>query len=88
MVKDRANAEAMVDRFEDVARLLNEIDMPVLWNAATEVERRALVDDLLDDLWVFPDHLEVGITGAPKMNVLLSEVGLRYSGNARVGGGT
>jgi len=37
---------------------------------------------------VRPDHLEVEIAGAPKVNVLLCEVGLKDSGNARVGGGT
>ena len=88
MVKARTEADAMVDRFEDVASLLRQLDVPAIWAAATETERRALVDELLEDLSIFPDHLEVGISGAPRINVLFSEVGLRDSGNARVGGGT
>jgi hypothetical protein len=39
---------------------------------------------------VFPDHLEVKIAGAPRLNVSLAEVGLsgRESQNVRVGEGT
>ena len=45
-----------------------------------------LIDELLDRIIVYPDHLEVVVHGVPKMNVLLSEVGLAESQNARVGG--
>ena len=47
-----------------------------------------LIDELLDRIIVYPDHLEVVVHGVPKVNVLLSEVGLAESQNARVGGGT
>jgi len=59
-----------------------------VWVAASDQERRVLIDELLDRIIVFPDHLEVVVHGVPKVNVLLSEVGLAESQNARVGGGT
>ncbi len=74
-------------RFEEVARLLQDLDIDRLWREATESEKRALVDELVDNIAVLPDHLEVSIAGAPTINVLLSEVGLRDSENSRVGGG-
>jgi hypothetical protein len=37
---------------------------------------------------VLPDHLEVTINGAPTLNVLYGEVGLKKSDFDRVGGGT
>jgi hypothetical protein len=56
---------------------------------ATDQERRILIEELLEAVTVFPDHLEVAVHGAPTINVLLSEVGLAdQSGIARVGGGT
>jgi hypothetical protein len=60
-----------------------------VWEAATDQERRVLIEELLEAVTVFPDHLEVAVHGAPTINVLLSEVGLAdQSGIARVGGGT
>ena len=44
------------------------------------------IDELLDRIIVYPDHLEVVVHGVPKLNVLLSEVGLAESQNERVGG--
>jgi hypothetical protein len=47
-----------------------------------------LIDELVDGVAVFADHLEV-VHGAATLNVLVSEVGLvDQSENARVGGGT
>jgi hypothetical protein len=37
---------------------------------------------------LFPDHLEVSVGGAPPLNVRYSEVGLKESEIARVGGPT
>ena len=56
--------------------------------AANESERRVLIEELVDSVTVFPDHLEVTVGGAPPLNVLYSEVGLKESDNVRVGGGT
>ena len=37
---------------------------------------------------VLPDHLEVTVSGAPRLHVRYQEVGLKESGPDRVGGGT
>lgn len=62
--------------FEDVARHLADIDIDEIWQEATRKERWALASDLIEDVSIFPDHLEVKISGAPRMNVTLQEVGL------------
>ena len=44
------------------------------------------MEELVETVAVFPDHLEVTVTGAPPLNVLYQEVGLRESGFVGVGG--
>lgn len=63
-------------RFEDVAAVLAQLDAEAIWEAATESERRVLVEELLSEISLFPDHLEVEVAGAPRINVLFEEVGL------------
>lgn len=46
--------------------------------------RRVLVEELLKNVTVLPDHLEVTVTGTPVLNVLYAEVGLKGSENVRV----
>ena len=75
-------------RFEEVARILAELDMDAVWAEANERERRILVENLVEWMKVFPDHLEVKVVGSPAINVLLSEVGLKVPENVGVGGGT
>jgi hypothetical protein len=62
--------------FEDVARHLADLDIEEIWQEATNRERWALASDLLTEIAIYPDHLEVKVTGAPRMNVNLQEVGL------------
>jgi hypothetical protein len=64
-------------RFEQVAQTLRELDIDAIWAAANIEERRVLVNELIESVTVFPDHLEVKVCGAPALNVLLSEVGLK-----------
>ena len=78
----------LVERFEQVAKVLQELDVRVVWEAAEDAERRVLVEELVDAVTVFPDHLEVTVAGAPPLNVLYSEVGLKGSETVGVGGGT
>ena len=78
----------LVVRFEQVAALLRDLDIEAVWGAANDGERRILIEELIDSVTVFPDHLEVRVGGAPPLNVLYSEVGLKESENVRVGGGT
>ena len=75
-------------RFEEVARILADLDMDAVWAEADERERRVLVENLVEFIKVFPDHLEVKVVGSPSINVLLSEVGLKVPENVGVGGPT
>ena len=72
-----AEADELIAKFERVAGLLASMDLRVLWAHADEIERRQLVDELIECVIVQPDHLQVKIHGAPALNVGLSEVGLR-----------
>lgn len=45
-----------------------------MWANAEDEERRVLVEELVESILVFPDHLEVKVTGAPPLNVLYGEV--------------
>jgi hypothetical protein len=86
-----AEAQALSDleqRFERVAEVLSNLDIRTVWRAAEDSERRVLVEEFLEWVTVFPDHLEVSVIGAPPLNVLLGEVGLKESEIVGVGGPT
>ena len=83
-----ARSGDLLQRFDDVAALLAALDVERVWNAATEVERRVLIDEFLEEVLVLPDYLDVTVHGAPPLHVLYQEVGLKESGFDRVGGGT
>jgi hypothetical protein len=75
--------------FDDVAQMLAALDIERTWAAAaTEVERRVLLDEFLKEITVLPDYIDVNIHGAPSIHVLYQEVGLKESEFDRVGGGT
>jgi hypothetical protein len=78
--QERQQAEEVAQGFEQIAAYLAEIDVPALWDAATEDERRVLVDELLDGIEVHADHLVVTVRGALPLNVTLDEVGLKSQG--------
>ena len=67
----------LAQRFEQVAELLASIDIDTIWNEADEKERRVLVEDLVDAVYIYADHLQVVACGAPPLRVNLDEVGLR-----------
>jgi DNA invertase Pin-like site-specific DNA recombinase len=75
-----------LEAFEDIVRHLGDLDIEEIWQEATDDERRILAADLLDEVRFYPDHLEVRVTGAPRMNVTLQEVGLT-GGSASYGVG-
>ena len=75
--REREEREA---RFNEVVDVLTTTDVEELWDAATAEERRVLVEDLVEAVSMFPDHLEVKVGGAPPLLVELSEVGLRDPG--------
>ena len=67
--------------------MLSAIDIQRTWGAATDAERRVLLDEFLEDITVLPDYMDVNIHGAPSIHVLYQEVGLKESEFERVGGG-
>ena len=52
--KSRSELE---QRFERVAEVLSNLDIGAVWNAAEDSERRVLVEEFLEWVTVFPDHL-------------------------------
>lgn len=79
----------LVEQFDHVLALLTDLDWDLIWEAATDTERRILLDEFIPKVSVHPDHFEVDIRGVPKLNVALHEVGLQKTvENAGVGGGT
>ncbi len=77
---DHARRDELADRFDQVAALLADTDLAQAWDLATPAERSVLVEELVEAVIVFPDHLEVQIAGAPRLNVTFAEVGLRDPG--------
>jgi len=73
----------LAERFAEVQELLAQIDVEAVWEAGTAAERRVLVEELIEGVVVFPDHLEVRVFGNPPLVVTLGEVGLRESGTER-----
>jgi site-specific DNA recombinase len=73
-------------RFEEVAALLSTLDIETLWEAAEDHEKRVIIQNMVESVTVFPDHLEVKVVGSPVLHVLYSEVGLKGSENVQVGG--
>jgi len=63
-------------RFEEVAAVLQELDIERVWEVAEDGDRRVLIEELLEWVTIYPDHMEVTVAGAPPLNVLYSEVGL------------
>ena len=84
---DAIESTDLAARFEEVLRVLEEMNIVDLWPYATDAERRALLDELVQDIVVHPDRLTVRLHGAPPLNVAFSEVGLKDSDLSRVGGG-
>ena len=82
-VRTQTDLEA---RFEEVAALLRTLEIETLWEAAEDHERRVIIENMVESVTVFPDHLEVKIVGSPAFHVLYSEVGLKGSENVQVGG--
>src|SRR5215213_3271113 len=81
--------EELGRRFASVLATFEQLDFERVWEAATDQERRVLIEELLEAVTVYPGHLEVAVHGVRPINVLLSEVGLAdQSGFAGVGGGT
>ena len=85
---ERSRMSDVAGKFDVVARILREMDVERLWDEATDLERRVIVEELLESVAMYPDHLEVTVSGMPRLNVALEEVGLTGGWQFRgVGGG-
>jgi hypothetical protein len=80
--------DEIAERFDQVIDVLRELDIDQVWANANFRERRVLIEELVEAVTIFPDHLEVKVASAPRLNVRLGEVGLKESANSGVGGGT
>ncbi len=74
-----ARNDDVAQHFDEVAQLLATLDVDQTWKAATEVERRVLIDEFIEEITVLPDYLDVKVHGAPPLHVLYQEVGLKES---------
>jgi hypothetical protein len=83
-----ARSDDVAQHFDAVARMLATLDVDKTWRAATEVERRVLIDEFIEEILVLPDYLDVKVHGEPPLHVRYQEVGMKESGSDRVGGGT
>ena len=77
--EEHAHWDGLAQRFEEVAAVLRTLDVDTIWHEATDAERRVLVEELVDSVVIFPDHLEVEVSGAPPLTMTLAEVGLKAS---------
>ena len=87
VAKELERSDDLVRRFDEVAAQLAARDVERVWNAATEVERRVLIDEFLDEILVLPDYLDITVHGSPPLHVHYQEVGLKESEFSGVGGG-
>lgn len=84
----KRQATELEAKFEQVAKILETLDVDLIWKAATDQERKILIDNFVESITVFPEHFEITIAGSPPLIVLPGEVGLKHSENVGVGGGT
>ncbi len=82
-----ARSDDVAQHFDAVARMLATLDVDKTWSAATEVERRVLIDEFIEEVLVLPDYLDVKVHGARPLHIRYEEVGMKDSGFDRVGGG-
>jgi hypothetical protein len=87
-LRSQQSASACLESFEELLDELKGLDFETVWAEASDLERQVLVDELVDSVTVFDDHLEVKVANSPTLNVLLGEVGLKESESVGVGGGT
>ena len=74
-----ARSDDVAQHFDAVARMLATLDVDKTWSAATEVERRVLIDELIEEVLVLPDYLDVKVHGAPPLHVRYQEVEMKDS---------
>lgn len=68
--------------------MMADLDVNVIRAEADDRERRILIEDQLEWIKFFTDHLEVKAAGMPPINIVYSEGDLRTGDNVRVKGPT
>ena len=63
--------------------MLRDVDLGEPWDEATDHKRRLLIEELVERVVVFADHLEVTTAGTPRLNVRLAEPGLSHPSQDR-----
>lgn len=61
----------LAEQFEQVAVLMRTMDTDAIWNAASDRERKLLVNKIIEAVIVHPDRLQVTIKDAPPITVAL-----------------
>ena len=72
-----STAQAKEEAFDALVEQFSGIDFDQIWEEATPAERRILIEDFLENIYLYPDRLTVQVAGAPPITVTLHEVGLR-----------
>ena len=67
---EAARSDDVAQYFDAAARMLTTLDIDKTWKAATDVERRVLIDEFIEEITVLPDYLDVTVHGAPAVHVL------------------
>jgi hypothetical protein len=70
-----------------MAAVLRHLDVELVWFAAEEQECRVLVEESVEWVSVFPDHLEVTVSGGTSPTCPLPGGWLKESDFVDVGGG-
>jgi site-specific DNA recombinase len=73
-----------ISRFGSLGGLLCDLDIDSFWAEATNAERKILVQDLVDEVRIYPDRISVQVAGAPPIVVMPEEVGLRVGSRSMV----
>lgn len=62
---DRRRIDEAADKFDRIGASLAEADFDRIWDEANPSERRILMEDLIDSVFIYPDQLTVQVAGAP-----------------------
>ncbi|MGC1237909.1 MAG: recombinase family protein [Acidimicrobiales bacterium] len=79
-----AIAQEAVSRFGRLGKILADFDIDAFWTEATKSERKVLVQDLIDEVRIYPDSISVKVAGSPPIVVMPEEVGLRVGSRSIV----
>ena len=74
----KAKEQAKQASFNALVEQFAAIDFDKIWDEATPSERRVLIEDFLENIYLYPDRLTVQVVGAPAIMVTLQEVGLHH----------